>query len=137
MIGLGWPGASRGGVALSVVGLGIACNQIAHAGTTQKKNEIFVESMGGLIGGLAFAGTATITLFFVATPVGWVAALAIGAGGALAGYGGGEIAKGLYDRNGMRVDFANNLGVSSLCKPRDNVGIRSRPMISSAMQSVL
>lgn len=49
--------ASKGGVALSVVGLGVACHQIAQTDSQQEKNEILVESLGGLMGGLAWRGS--------------------------------------------------------------------------------
>ncbi|MFT5881488.1 MAG: hypothetical protein ACI86X_002630 [Moritella sp.] len=39
--------ASRGGVVLSVAGLGIACSQIAYEEDTHKKNEIFAATPMG------------------------------------------------------------------------------------------
>lgn len=127
--------ASRGGIALSAVGLGIACHEIAHTGTAREKNEIFVESVGGLIGGAAFTGAVTLGLIMAATPIGWVAALVIGVGGALAGYGGGQIVKHLYDKSGQKIDFVDKLGVSAIC--RHGGLISDKPLISGSLQSVL
>jgi hypothetical protein len=110
--------ASRGGIVLSVAGLGVACHQMANTGDSQQKNEIFVESLGGIAGGAAYsvAATATIAVFFVATPIGWVAALAIGAGSVVAGYTGRVIARNVYDAYGNKIDLASLAGASQLCK---------------------
>lgn len=130
--------ASRGGVALSVVGLGIACHEIAQTDDVEKKNEILVESVGGLIGGAAFGLAATVAILIMATPVGWVGALAIGGAGALAGYGGGRVASGLYDSHGRKIDFAGQLGVSTICaRGMPDKAARSVPKLSSAALSVL
>lgn len=109
--------ASRGGIALSVVGLGIACHEIAHTESRDHQNDILVESGGSLIGGLAFGFGAGIGLALMATPVGWVGALVIGAGGALTGYAAGRRAKTLYDLSGRKIDLVEKLGVSHLCTP--------------------
>lgn len=106
--------ASRGGVVLSVAGLGVACHQIANTDNKQEKNEILVESLGGFGGGLIYGAVATI--FLVGTPVGWVAALVIGVGGAVTGYGTGKIAKHFYTTSGTNIDFNSSLRVNSLCK---------------------
>ncbi len=126
--------ASRGGVALSVVGLGIACNQIANTDNQHEKNEIFVETVGGLAGGAGFAFGAAVTLFFVTTPVGWIAALAIAAGGVLSSYAVGSYARKLYDRNGNEVDFVGMTGVDAICS---NTSTRTLPLISSNMLSAM
>ena len=82
-----------------------------------RQNDILVESGGSLIGGLAFGLGAGIGLALMATPVGWVGALVIGAGGALTGYAGGRGFKALYDLSGRRVDLVERLGVSQVCAP--------------------
>src|SRR5690625_6922922 len=97
--------ASRGGIALSVVGLGIACHEIAHTESRDHQNDIPVESGGSLIGGLAFGLGAGIGLALMATPVGWVGALVIGAGGALTGEAAGRRAKTLYDLSGRKSEL--------------------------------
>jgi hypothetical protein len=95
-----------------------------------------VESVGGLVGG-AFIGVGA-SILLMATPVGWVAALAIGVTGALAGYGGGKIAKGLYDATGRKIDFSGNLGVSTLCAPSGTEKMKSTiPKLSEAALSAL
>jgi hypothetical protein len=106
--------ASRGGVVLSVAGLGVACYQIANTDSSQKKNEIFLEALGGFAGGAIYGIGASILLF--STPVGWVAALAIGVGGAAAGYGAGKLVKHAYTASGVQVDLTSGLGINHLCR---------------------
>lgn len=106
--------ASRGGVVLSVAGLGVACHEIAISDNKQQKNEVLVESVFALAGGALFGATATVLL--VGTPVGWIAALAIGVGGVLSGYASGKIAEHIYSTTGSKIDFVSDLGVSRLCK---------------------
>ena len=107
--------ASHGGVLLSGVGLTLACNDIANTNDMQKKNEILVENVGGVIGGAAFGFAAGIAIVVMATPVGWVAALIIGVGGAVAGYAAGKGFKNMYDTYGRKVDIASATGVTRLC----------------------
>ena len=106
--------ASRGGVVLSVVGLGIACSEIANTDDMQKKNEILVESVGGFAGGAIYGAVATVLL--IGTPVGWVAALVIGVGGAVAGFASGKGLKALYTTEFSRFDVASMTRVAQLCK---------------------
>ena len=107
---------SRGGVVLSVVGLGIACYDIANTNDIQKKNEILVESVGGLAGGAFFGFGAGVAILMMATPVGWVAALVVGVSGVVGGYASGKVFKALYDTHGRKVDIASATGVTSLCR---------------------
>lgn len=51
----------------------------------------------------------------MATPVGWVGALLIGAGSLVAGVGGSIIAKELYDISGSKADFVALTGVNQVC----------------------
>jgi len=104
--------AARGGVVLSAVSLGLACNEIANTNDSHKKNEILVESIGGLLGGVA-AGVAIMLIF---TPVGWVAALAVGIAGATGGYVSGKVAKNLYTTNLKQFNIAEATKVTQLCK---------------------
>ena len=108
--------ATRGGVVLSVAGLGIACHQIANTDDKQQKNEILVESLGGLGGGVLYGVAATATVMLMATPVGWTAALVIGAGSVLSSYGAGMGVKHLYTAYGAHIDVASVTKVSELCK---------------------
>ncbi len=103
--------ASRGGVVLSGVGLGVACYDIANTDNVQEKNEILVESLGGLGGGI-LAGAFIMVMF---TPVGWVGALVVGVGGAVGGYATGKGFRSLYDARGRKVDIASAIGVTQLC----------------------
>jgi len=106
--------ASRGGVVLSVVGLGVACYEIANTQNVTVKNEILVESLGALGGGLIYG--AVVTVLLISTPIGWIAALAIGVGGALAGYGSGKGIKYLYTISGTKIDITKAMGVNYLCR---------------------
>ena len=108
--------ASRGGVALSVVGLGVACNEIANTGNVQRKNKILVESLAGVLGGSLYGVTATGVVLMMATPAGWLAALVIGVGSVAASYSAGKLANNLYDTFGRKIDLASKTGVSQLCK---------------------
>lgn len=107
--------ASNGGVALSVVGLGLACQQIAHTDSQREKNEILVGSAGGLAGGVLYGLTATAAIAIMATPVGWVGALIIGVGGALAGVAGSKITGHIYDTRFNHIDFASETGIAHIC----------------------
>lgn len=106
--------ASRGGVVLAVAGLGVACHQIANTNNKLEKNEILVESLGGLGGGL-FYGFA-MTVFFVSTPIGWVVALAIGVGSVATSYAVGAAAKNMYTISGTHIDFASLTKINTLCQ---------------------
>lgn len=107
--------AKGGGVVLTGVGLGIACQQISTAHSTRERNEILVESAGSTAAGVLYGLATTAGLLLLATPVGWVGALAIGAGGAIAGYSGGKIARKFYDASGNDFDFVGTLGVDKVC----------------------
>lgn len=104
--------ATRGSALLTVVGLGLACNDIANTDNTQKKNEILVESVGGVFGGAA-TGVVILLMF---TPVGWVGALAVGVVGAAGGFGVGKVSGYVYNTYGQKVDIASATGVSTFCK---------------------
>lgn len=130
--------AARGGVALSVVGLGIACHEMAQTDDIGKKNDIFVETFGAFAGSAAFGLAATIGVALMATPVGWAGALIIGAGSVITGFATSHIARGVYDATGRPVDFANLTGVASLCsRPPDQTTKYTGPRISDATLSVL
>lgn len=131
--------ASKGGVALSVVGLGIACHQIAHAQSQQKKNEILVESVGGLVGGVFYGLAAGVGIALMATPIGWVAALAIGLGSVAASYGGSRALRRLYDTRGRHIDFASKSGVASACSLNGSINTASaqRRLLSGNALSAL
>lgn len=106
--------ASRGGVVLSVAGLGVACHQIAFTSDKKRKNEILVESVGGVFGGALFG--AAVTVILIGTPVGWVAALTIGVGSVATSYGSGLLAKKFYTLYGSYIDLATVTKVHEFCK---------------------
>lgn len=104
-----------GGVVLTGIGLGVACQQIASAASNREKNEILVESTGNVAAGVLYGLGTTAGLLLLATPVGWIGALAIGAGGAVAGYAGGKIARKFYDVSGDDYDFVSKVRVDQIC----------------------
>jgi len=122
--------ASRGGVALSVVGLGIACHEISQTSSRDRQNEILVESAGGVVGGVLYSVGAGIGLAMMATPVGWVGGLVIGVGGALAGYAGSKGTRKIYDLSGRRIDFVEGLGVTNACSGNRGAPITATNQIS-------
>jgi len=129
--------AKAGGVMLTGVSLGIACEQIASAKTQREKNDILVESAGGLIGGLVYGFSSALVVTLMSTPVGWVGALVIGIGGAITGYGAGRTALALYDLNGAKVDFAKLSGIGTICSASSRWGVGRMPTLSSSTLSVL
>lgn len=110
--------AKGGGVVLTGVSLGIACDQIAQAVNTREKNEVFVETAGGVVGGVIYGLASGLAVGLMATPVGWVGGLIIGAGGAIAGLTSGAIAKKVYDISGNKVDFVSMTRVDEVCVTR-------------------
>ncbi len=104
-----------GGVVLTGVGLGIACQQIAHAQSQSEKNEILVESGSSAVAGVLYGLGVSLALIITATPVGWVAALAIGIGGALTGAATGKGMLKLYNTMGGPVDFAAMTEADQVC----------------------
>jgi len=105
--------ATHGGVLLSAAGLGVSCYEIANTSDKIRKNEILVETLGALGGGLIYGTVVSIVL--IGTPIGWIAALVIGVGGAIAGYGAGKTIKYLYSTSGTKIDVARVMGVNQLC----------------------
>lgn len=60
------------------------------------------------------AGT-LLTIFLVSNPVGWGAALVLGAGSAALSYGLGKGAKKAYTASGSTVDLVSGLGIDKVC----------------------
>ncbi len=108
--------ASNGGAILTVASVGLACREIANTDNTLEKNHILVESLGSVFGGTAFGIATGITLFMIGTPVGWVAALVIGAGAVASSYATGQAAKFVYDKFANTTDFVSMAGISTLCR---------------------
>ncbi len=127
--------AKAGGVLLTGVSLGIACHQIGSATTQREKNDILVESAGGLVGGILYAVGASVAVMLLATPVGWVGGLVIGLGAAATGYASGKGVLKLYDVTGAKIDFAKQSGIGALCSPAQKIG--RAPSFSSSTLSVL
>lgn len=96
--------------------LGVACNQIANTDNTNEKNELLVESLGSFTSGAIYTGATTLAVFMMATPVGWVGALAIGAAGAWLSYKTGQKSKELYSLYGNNYDLVGQTGIGKFCK---------------------
>lgn len=107
----------------------------APANTQHEKNEIFVETAGGVVGGLLYATGASVAILLMSTPVGWVAGLTIGIGSAVAGYASGKAALKVYDLSGTNIDFVGSSGVGSICAP--GTGAMRMPVLSPASLSAL
>jgi len=105
--------ASKGGIVLSAVGLGVACHQVANAPTGFKKNEIMYESIGGLATGTIYG--VGLSILLAGTPVGWVAALALGATGAGLSILGGKTSAKVYTSLGEEIDTAHFSTIDQLC----------------------
>ncbi len=130
--------ASKGGLVLSVAGLGLACHQIAHTEDRKEKNEILVESSAGFVAGFFYGVGASVVIIALATPVGWAAALAIGVGGAVIGYGSGQGAKYLYNIRGERLDFVSIARIDQICKAGNHQDAATKkPLLSRNAMSVL
>ncbi len=105
--------AAKGGTILTAVNLGLACDQIARANTKTKKNEILVETAASTVVGTV-SGIA-ISLFVVATPIGWVGALVLGVASSASSYYLGKRAAAVYKEHYSHLDIAQVTGVRSTC----------------------
>jgi hypothetical protein len=105
--------AKYGGTVLTVAGVGMGCYNIGQAQSRQQKNEIFVETFGSTV--VSIGTTVAIGIYFIATPTGWVTALALGASAAALSMGAGTGLKSLYNQFGQKVDIVSGLGVDKLC----------------------
>ncbi len=106
--------ATRGGVVLAGVGVGLGCRDIANTDDRQEKNDIFVETMTGTTVGLL--GSYAMTVILVSNPVGWGVAIALGVGTAAVSYFSGKAIRSAYSATGSRIDFVSGLGVDEICK---------------------
>jgi len=70
--------------------------------------------VGSTIAGAA--ATAALTLYFVATPTGWITALAFGVAAAGGSFVAGKSLKSLYTASDQKVDFVSGLGIDRLCR---------------------
>ena len=92
----------------------MGCYSIAHASTTQEKNEIFVETVTG-----AAVGTAVsigLGIFLASNPVGWVIGLGLAVGATGLGYGAGKLAKAGYANYGSEYDLVGDSFIGNVCK---------------------
>lgn len=118
--------SKAGGIVLSSLSLPITCNAIANADSQNQKNEILVESLGAIGGSILYAGGATAVIILIATPSGWVASLAIAAGGVLAALLSGHAATRLYTATGHSFDPAGVSGISAICSKPKTESLRPR-----------
>jgi len=103
-----------GGHILTAAGLGMGCYNIAQTSSWHEKNEILVETVTS-----AVVGTVTglaLTVYFIATPTGWVTALALGIGAAITSLGAGKGVKYMYTKSNQRVDLVTVSGIHKLCR---------------------
>lgn len=106
--------AKHGGTILTAAGVGMGCYDIAQAKTRQQKNEVFAETFGSTV--MSVGTGALLTLYFVATPTGWVTALALGVGAAAASYGAGKGSAAIYDKFYRKHDLVRLTGVDRICR---------------------
>ena len=106
--------AAGGGVILTGLSLKMACDAVGQADAQQQKNEIFVETLGGMFAGGAYG--VAVYVIFAATPVGWVTALVLATGSVAYGSLGKRLGRGLYNLSGQKVDLVSVTGVSHLCR---------------------
>jgi len=118
--------ARTGGVVLSSVSLPITCSAIAGADTQNQKNEILVESVGAAFGSGAYAVGTAFVIVLVGTPSGWIASLAIAAGGVLVAMLSGRALTRMYTAGGHNIDFAGISGISSICSAPKKESLRPR-----------
>ena len=58
---------------------------------------------------------ALLGIIFATTPIGWVAALAIGGGAVVAGWAGGKFGKKAYDNHLNEYDFVKMTDIDKWC----------------------
>ncbi|WP_404971421.1 LysM peptidoglycan-binding domain-containing protein [Vibrio campbellii] len=104
---------AKGGTVLTAVNLGLACDQIARAKTDVEKNEILVDTAVSTVVGLA--GGAVISLVVLATPVGWIGALALGVTSGIASYASGKVVANVYKELYSDVDLVKKTRVGEVC----------------------
>ena len=107
--------AAAGGIALTAVSPGMACRQIAEAESVEEKSGILIEVVTGAGVSLGVGSAATIAVFLVAGPFGWVASLVIATGAAAAGIVAGKAARHFYEVKGNGIDLVGPSGVATLC----------------------
>lgn len=129
--------AKGGSVALSVLGLGMTCSDISQARRRDEKNEILVESAGALFGGVMYGIGTSIGIALLATPVGWVTSLVLGAGGMATSYLFGQGTEALYAASGKKIDFVRDFGVDNVCSPNKPLSSRKTPLLSDQTLAVL
>ena len=69
--------------------------------------------MGGALG--STIGGAALGVIFATTPIGWVAALAIGGATIAAGWAGGKALDKIYDSELSEYDLVNITGIDKWC----------------------
>lgn len=94
--------------------MGMGCYNISQTQSRQEKNEIFVETIGSTVAGAA--ASYGLALIFVATPVGWAAALTLGALAAAGSFGAGKGGRYVYDKFLNQHDLVKMTKIDRLCK---------------------
>lgn len=105
--------AAKGGTVLTAINLGLACEQIARANTKAKKNEILVETAASTVVGLASG--IVISLVVLATPVGWIGAIALGIASSGVSYASGKVVADKYKELYSDIDLMSKTKVGVVC----------------------
>jgi len=105
--------AGNGGIMLMGLGLIASCFEIMETETLPEKNEIAVKAIVSTAAG-ALAGIA-ISIYLIATPMGWFTALGWGLVSAGASMGIGEKIGSYYKSNYSDINVVNALGISHAC----------------------
>ena len=129
--------ATKAGYVLGAVSLGVTCHDIAKETDPRKRSTLLVESVSSAAVGLG--GGLIVSIALASTPVGWVAALVIGATLAGSAY---LISKGVGHIYNKRADgdLADLTGVTQACSAVFSAGKSidiSKRIISSNLASVL
>ncbi|WP_276680279.1 LysM peptidoglycan-binding domain-containing protein [Thalassolituus oleivorans] len=131
--------AAKGGLVLSAISLADSCKTIATTNSIKDRSIVLVEGLSSTISGIA-AGTA-VSLILALTPVGWVAAIAIGIAIAAGAYATGKIAGSVYQYMG-EGNIADTTGITNVCRNifehASKTGIdTNKLLISNNLSSVL
>ena len=92
----------------------MGCYNIAQTSSWHEKNEVFVETL--LSTAVGVGARIALTVYFIATPNGWVTALALGIGAVVGSLAAGKGAKYMYNRYGQRIDVVGMTNTDQLCR---------------------
>ncbi len=105
--------AGKGGNLLVGVGMVASCFEIAQAETLPEKNEIAVKTIVST--GIGILSSVLISVYLVATPMGWFTAIGWGLISAGVSMGAAETVASYYKSSNMDIDIVNELGITHFC----------------------